>query len=179
MAAAFLIMGLSVAPLAASQYLGEVTWNGVDSDGHTITIKAGLSRVGGSYYEVQGQVPDAPGGRAIFSGGGVLVGSNLMLSVAMTQTQASGNQTMVMQINIDKSTFAGNFWFTPILYYIPKESLNSPTVTLPTGQYPAGMTINVHATSPLGSLPVTGTLTCSSPIALPATVAPQTSLLLE
>ena len=49
-AAAFLSLGLGVANLEASQYLGEVTWNAQGSGGN-FTMKAAISRVAGSYYE--------------------------------------------------------------------------------------------------------------------------------
>jgi hypothetical protein len=65
LAAAIIIMGVLAAPLQASQYLGEVTWD-YSGDG---TFKVGISKVGGSYYEVQGQAV-TPNGTIIFSGGG-------------------------------------------------------------------------------------------------------------
>ncbi len=113
-AVVFLIMGLSVSPLqAAPQYLGEVTWNGT-SAGHAFTMKAGLSRVGGSYYEIQGQATMATGDPpTIFAGGGVLVGTKLILTVTATQIEKKGdtyNNTTVMRVTIAKSTFSGTFW---------------------------------------------------------------------
>jgi hypothetical protein len=164
MAASFLVMGLTFSPLAASEYLGEVTWNGVDNAQHTFTVKAGISKVGGSYYEVQGQILNPPGGGpAIFSGGGVLVGTNLILTAAMTMK--SGNQTMVMQITIDQSTFSGNFWFVNGFTYIPKgdPQLSSISEPLPSGdQLHAGYQVISQLGGGLGNPTVTGSLTCTS-----------------
>jgi len=121
-AMAFLIIGLSVSPLAASQYLGEVSWAfhqtysypPNEGDG---TIIAGISRVGGSYYEIQGQINGAT-----LSGGGVLVGSNLILSGTMTEEE-TGTTTfhgsMIFRMVIDKSSFGGTFRFSNYCFSTP------------------------------------------------------------
>jgi len=112
---AFLIMGLSVSPLQASQYLGEVTWNGSVTGGGSFTMKAAISRVAGSYYEIQGQGTFGSGDPpAIFAGGGVLVGTNLILTATLTQMESKGdgyNDAIVIRVTIDKSTFTGTFWW--------------------------------------------------------------------
>jgi hypothetical protein len=176
-AAAVMILGLGVAPLQASQYLGEVTWNAL-ADGHSYTVKAGISRVGGSYYEVQGQALGPPDGDAIFSGGGVLVGDNLICTVTMTQASQS---TVVMQITINKTTNNGDFWLRDAYLYLPQgdEGLNSTSVPFPMGEYPQGYRLKSSLLR-LGNPPVTGTLTVSgNPIPLAASIAGQLPLLLD
>lgn len=119
--AAVMIMVLGVAPIEASQYLGEVTWNGQSSGGN-FTLKAAISRVAGSYYEIQGQAQDVYG-MAIFSGGGVLVENNLILTVTGTPTDAQ--EAVVMQIKIDKSTNNGFFYTVKV-----GGPINSGTLTV-------------------------------------------------
>ncbi|MBU4231046.1 MAG: hypothetical protein KKF43_00800 [Proteobacteria bacterium] len=119
--AAVMITVLGVAPIEASQYLGEVTWNAQGSGGN-FTMKAAISRVAGSYYEIQGQVQDAYG-IAVFSGGGVLVGDNLILTV--TATPMDAQEAVVMQININKSTNNGFFYTVKV-----GGPINSGTLTV-------------------------------------------------
>jgi hypothetical protein len=108
LAAAVVIMGLLAAPLQASQYLGEVTW---DYSGGG-TVKAGISKEGGSYYEVQGQV-FTPNGTIIFSGGGAVVDGIMKISAAATMVETNSGGTYhnanTIQINIDpvSSAFCG------------------------------------------------------------------------
>jgi hypothetical protein len=119
--AAVMVMVPGVAPIEASQYLGEVTWN-AESSGGNFTMKVAISRVTGSYYEVQGQAQDAYG-TAIFSGGGVLVGENLILTVTGTPTDAQ--EAVVMQIKIDKSSNNGFFYTVKV-----GGPINSGTLTV-------------------------------------------------
>ncbi|MHB8069241.1 MAG: hypothetical protein ACYDIC_15225 [Desulfobaccales bacterium] len=128
--AAVIIIGFGVSGLEASQYLGEVTWT--YSGGGTIKAglsKAGLSKAGGSYYEVQGQAV-TPNGTVIFSGGGALVGTTLMLSAAGTQVETNNKGTYhnanTLQINVDQSTFNGTMWIVTNWY--------NPAFTPPFGQ---------------------------------------------
>jgi hypothetical protein len=172
--AAFLIIGLIVAPLQASQYLGEVTWNG-SSSGGSFTITAGLSRVGGSYYEIQGQGSDVEG-TGVFSGGGVLSGNNLSLVVTLMD---NNNIVSVIRINVNKNTLSGSFVSVNPMSYVPQDQLNSQSDLLPP-TYPALGHINSSMSHALGSLPNSGTLTCTSqPFPLTASAAPQMPLLLE
>jgi hypothetical protein len=176
-AAVAMILGLGAAPLQASQYLGEVIWNGQDADAHTFTVKAGISRVGGSYYEIQGQVPDSPEGLAIFSGGGVLVGDNVIFSVSMTLATQS---TSVMQVTINKNTNQGTFWIRDASFYLPHgdDRLSSWSETLPQ-YYPAYGSIKSSLWE-LGNPPTTGTLTVkSNPIPLASSITGQLPLLLQ
>ncbi|MDD2903047.1 MAG: hypothetical protein PHU44_11510 [Syntrophales bacterium] len=113
--AAFMIWGMSVSPLGASQYLGEVTW---DYSGGG-TIKAGISKAGGSYYEVQGQAA-LPDGTVIFAGGGALVGGTLMLSAVSTQVETNSGGTYhnatTLQISVDPTTYNGSIWMVTNWY---------------------------------------------------------------
>ena len=154
--AAVMVLGIGVAPLQASQYLGEVTWNGQDDVGHTFIVKAGISRVGGSYYEIQGQVPDSPEGLAIFAGGGVLVGDNVIFSVSMTLATQS---TAVMQVTINRTIITARSGSGMPVFYLAHgdERLDSWSDTLPM-QYPGGGSIrsslwNWEIFLPLGRLP--------------------------
>ena len=123
-AAVFMIMVSGVSSLEASQYLGEVTWT--YSGGGT--IKAGISKAGGSYYEVQGQAV-TPNGTVIFSGGGALVGTTLMFSAVATQVETNDkgvyHNANTLQINIDQSTFNGTMWILTTWYLNPAVSPNT------------------------------------------------------
>lgn len=174
---AVMILGLGSAPLQASQYLGEATWNGLDEHGFAFTVKAGISRVGGSYYEIQGQVPNTPEGLGIFSGGGVLVGDNVIFAVTLTLASKS---SLIMQITINKTTNNGTFWLRDAYLYLPHGDgrLDSWSETLPQ-EYPAGGSIKSSLWE-LGNPPTTGTLTVSStPITLASSITGQLPLLLE
>jgi hypothetical protein len=175
-AAAFLSLGLGAANLEASQYLGEVTWQG-SQPGVSFTMKGGLSRVGGVYYEIQGTGASAESS-VIFSGGGVLSGNTLKLVVTLV---GDGNSEIsTMRITVDKDSLNGSFMQVTGLSYVPKDQLNSLSDPLPLN-YPAGANINSRMNSALGNLPDFGTLTCSAkpPISLTATMAAQVWLLGE
>jgi hypothetical protein len=174
---AVMILGLGVAPVQASQYLGEVTWNGIDDEAHTFTVKGGISRVGGSYYEIQGQVLNTPEGLGIFSGGGVLVGDNVIFAVTLTLETKS---ILIMQVTINKTTNNGTFWVRDAYLYLPHgdERLNSWSDPFPESYIP-NYTLKSSLWG-LGSPPTTGTLTVSSnPIPLAASIAGQLPLLLQ
>jgi hypothetical protein len=175
-AAGFLSLGLGVANLEASQYLGEVTWQGSQPGVGSFTMTGGLSRVGGAYYEIHGTGSSAESS-VIFSGGGVLSGNNLKLVVTMFGDNNS--EVSTMRIIVDKGTLHGTFLQVTTLSYVPLGKLNSISDTLPLN-YPAGGNIASYMNEPLGNLPDSGTLTCTSqPIALTATMAPQLYLLSE
>ena len=175
-AAGVLSLGLGVANLEASQYLGEVTWQGSQPGVSSFTMTGGLSRVGGAYYEIQGTGSSAESS-VIFSGGGVLSGNTLKLVVTMMGENNS--EVSTMRINVDKNTLSGTFLQVSTLSYIPKEWIVTQSALLPPN-YPAGLSIASYAVSSLGNLPDSGTLTRTSQlIPLAATVAPQMPLLLE
>jgi hypothetical protein len=116
--AAVMIMGFLASPLQASQYLGEITWDVVDDLDHHFTLKGGISKVGGSYYEVQGQA-DIGNGLIIFSGGGALVGSTYMLSGTATMVETNNKGTFhnanIWRITLDQS-FNGSMWMVTTWY---------------------------------------------------------------
>jgi filamentous hemagglutinin family protein len=177
--AAVMIMVLGVAPIEASQYLGEVTWTGQDSFG-SFTVKAAISRVGGAYYEVQGQV-QAEGSIIIFSGGGVVVGSNLILTVTQTMTDpaADRQEAAVMQISVDKYSNNGTFWALKPIYYIPAQLPSHLTQPLPL-IYPAGASLESLTERSQGEGVQKGTLTVSgNPIILATSNEGATMLLLN
>ncbi|MEW6658593.1 MAG: hypothetical protein AB1424_08015 [Thermodesulfobacteriota bacterium] len=182
-AAALITMGLRVSSVEASQYLGEVTWTGHDDqEGVDFTVKAGISKMGGTYYEVVGQVPSAPGGgMAVFSGGGVLVSGTIVATVTMTNVNSYGKQALVMRLSIDQATFNGSFWLVEPIYQIPHNdpSLNSYSDPFPQGTYPPGHILKSSLYS-LGNAPTTGTLTLSGqkPNLTPS-ISSQLPLLLE
>jgi hypothetical protein len=164
--AAVMIMVMGVAPIEASQYLGEVTWTAQDSFG-SFTVKAAISRVAGSYYEVQGQV-QADGSIIIFSGGGVLVGSNVILTVTQTMTDpaADRQEAAVMQISINQFSNNGTFWALKPIYYIPAGLPSHLTNPLP-AIYPGGASLESLTERSQGEGVQKGTLTVSgNPIIL-------------
>jgi hypothetical protein len=116
--AALVTMGLGVSSLEASQYLGEVTWT--YSGGGT--IKAGISKAGGSYYEIQGQA-STPSGTVIFSGGGALVGTTLMLTASATQVETNNkgvyHNANTLRIEVNQSDFNGTMWMVTTWYLNP------------------------------------------------------------
>jgi len=114
-AVAFLIMGLSVSPLQASQYLGEISWTGTNSNNEPITAKAAISRVNGPYYEAQGQGTTNSVKKDIIVGGGVLVGTKLQLTGTVTEATSTSpvvypKAVSIMQVTIDQTTFNATFW---------------------------------------------------------------------
>jgi len=144
-AAALITMGHGVSSLEASQYLGEVTWT--YSGG--ATVKAGISKVGGSYYEVQGQAAD-PNGTVIFAGGGTLVGGALMLSAVSTQVETNSGGTYhnatTIQINVDPTTYNGSMWMVTTWY--------NPAYNPPYGHsYDTGTLIRISGPSNPATVP--------------------------
>jgi hypothetical protein len=120
---AFLVsLGLSIlgAPaVVAAQYLGETTWTMTktqDKNGPVIPPKAftctgAITRMGGVYYTMQGYGGNASaGGNPIFTGGGVLIGNLLYLTLSYSQLQTSTvRETGVIHLELDKTTLNGTF----------------------------------------------------------------------
>lgn len=164
-AAVFMILGPCVSFPEASTYLGEVTWRGTDAAGHTFTIKAGLSKIGGNYYEIVGQCANPPdGGRVVMSGGGVLVNTTFIATLTLTNSNTYGKWVGVMRVTINTATFNGSFWIAEPLVHIPHgdERLDSMSEAFPQGAYPPGYHLKSSLYS-LGNTPTTGTLRLSGP----------------
>jgi len=126
-AAAVMSMGLLVSPLQASQYLGEVCWDGQEGN-VTFTMKAGISRVGDSHYQIQGQkMYPIPGqiydNTSIFSGGGVLMGNHLIFVVTEGPTSDGSQQCAVMHIMINKTTCNGTFSEVKPIFFISRNTI--------------------------------------------------------
>jgi len=114
-------LGLSIlgAPaVVAAQYLGETTWTiTVTHDEHgpvvppeNVTMKGCITRQGGAYYTVQTFV-EGDDGNPIDSGGGILVGDWLYLTLAHSQQHLSTDrETGVTHVELDKATLNGTFY---------------------------------------------------------------------
>lgn len=118
-----LLLGVGLFPLtlaqpAAAQYLGEVIWTATITETETgpltppstIPIKAGITRVGGNYYSVQGQ--SLTGDPYVLSGGGVLLGDILYVSCATSQraTNTTWRDTGVLHAEVNRLTLNGAFY---------------------------------------------------------------------
>ena len=105
----------------AAQYLGETTWtisktqneHGEVSPPQTKTLTGAITRMGGPYYTMQGYVDLAPDGPFIVSGGGVLIGSMLYLTLSVSQQHAAPNtssDTAVMHVELNQAALTGSFF---------------------------------------------------------------------
>jgi hypothetical protein len=116
-------VGLSIlaesAVLAAPQYLGETTWtltitqteDGPVSPPVLVTMKGCITRMGGAYYTTQIYVDPAPDGNPIGSGGGILVGNLLYLTLNHSQQHVgTDRETGVTHVELDKATLNGTFY---------------------------------------------------------------------
>ena len=115
-------LGLSIlgAPyVVAAQYLGETTWtitithdeHGPISPPWVGTMKGCITRQGGAYYTVQTFIDPASDGNPIGSGGGILVGNLLYLTMAHSQQHVSTDrETGVTHAELDKATLNGTFY---------------------------------------------------------------------
>lgn len=105
-------------PAAAYQFLGEFTWNvheTMSEDGpvdQNYTMTLGLSKVSSTYFQVQGKVllPPADTLFVIVSGGGVLVGDDLHLTLHYTSVPGVEYSSGLIHAQVNKTTFAGTFY---------------------------------------------------------------------
>ncbi len=149
-AVAFLIMGLSVSPLQASQYLGEIRWTGTNSEGETITAKAAISRINGPYYEAQGQATTNSGETDILVGGGLLVGTQLQLTANVTETTSGALKAVsIMRVTINQTTFNATFWQINSWYDGANFGANYVTGTLTCTSNPFPLVPNSQAATSL------------------------------
>ena len=123
---------LGAPTVVAAQYLGETTWTMTktqDNNGPVIPPKAhtytgAITRMGGVYYTMQGG-NGSPDGNPIFTGGGVLIGNLLYLTLSYSQLQTSTvRETGVMQLELDKTTLNGNFFAVAKNFDISTEGPN-------------------------------------------------------
>ena len=71
-----------------------------------------ITRMGGDYYAMQGYVNATGDGPVIFSGGGVLIGETLYLTLAATQQHTSNDwlDTDVIHVQLNRTTLNGTFY---------------------------------------------------------------------
>jgi len=157
---------LLVAPSwAAPQYLGQSTWTislTQNEDGPasgSATVTAAITRMGGTYYTMQGCIILPDDGPVILAGGGVLIGETLYLNLIATQshTGSTWRDTGVWQVQLNKTTINGTF------YEVGHDFLTSSS----------GPSRNFGNHFNMGTITLTGT-----PIVLSSALAGPTSLLL-
>jgi hypothetical protein len=105
-------------PAAAFQFLGEYTWNvhetmseeGPVDKNYTMTV--GLSKISSTYFQVQGRILIPPANTlfAIISGGGVLVGDDLLLTLHYSLIPTVDYATGQIHAQINKTTGGGTFY---------------------------------------------------------------------
>jgi hypothetical protein len=110
---------LGTPAVVAAQYLGETTWtitithdeHGVLDTPVNVTMKGSITHLGGAYYTVQTFVDPAPDGHPIGSGGGILVGDLLYLTLAHSQKHLSTDREAgTTHVELDKSMLNGTFY---------------------------------------------------------------------
>jgi hypothetical protein len=113
-----LILTTSAVFAASPQYLGETTWTVTRTQGASgpknppeiSTFKGGITRVGGAYYTVEGYIEQSPDGTR-FSGGGVLIGNLLYLTLSASRQPVSTDREIgVVHLELDKDTLNGTFY---------------------------------------------------------------------
>ena len=111
------ILGTPAAVMA--QYLGETTWtltinqdkNGLVTPPVDVAMKGCITRMGGAYYTMQSYVGPAPDGNPIGSGGGILVGNLLKLTLPRAWKHLSTDrETGVAHVELDKATLNGTWY---------------------------------------------------------------------
>ena len=115
-------LGLSILggpDVVAAQYLGETTWtltitqdeNGPVDPPLIVPMKGCITLMGGAYYTMQIYVDPAPDGNPIGSGGGILVGNLLYLTLNHSQQHlGTDRETGVTHVELDKSALNGTFY---------------------------------------------------------------------
>jgi hypothetical protein len=111
-----LILGMNPSQAqAAPLYLGQTTWSILITEdtidpfmvGTTLTLTGGITKVGGSYYLFQGTTMYGST-RLVLSGGGILVNSQLILSVTESGESPEGDKSNgVMHFTLNQSNLSG------------------------------------------------------------------------
>ncbi|MHB8068909.1 MAG: hypothetical protein ACYDIC_13545 [Desulfobaccales bacterium] len=110
-----LVLGFQV---EAAQYLGQVTWTWHktrDEKGPTDkyeTFTLGLFFIGGSYYELSGSGSDPDSGTTYVSGGAIVEGNNLIMTLKKGNDRSDGTQEVgIFKGQVDKTTLSnGSGW---------------------------------------------------------------------
>jgi hypothetical protein len=104
---------------AAQQYLGETTWtvsitqnkHGTVSPPETFTFTGAVTRMGGTYYTVQGYATVPSDNPDIVSGGGVLIGNTVYLTLTHSLLHTDTNRdSAVLHLELDKATLNGTVY---------------------------------------------------------------------
>ena len=81
-------------------------------------MKGCITRQGGAYYTMQTFVDPAPDGNPIGSGGGILVGNLLYLTLNHSQKHlGTDRETGVTHVELDKATLNGTFYQVARSFY--------------------------------------------------------------
>ena len=105
-------------PAAAFQFLGEYTWNvheTMTEDGPVdanYTMTVGLSKISSTHFQAQGKVLIPPANTlfGIISGGGVIVGDDLHLTLHYSIIPTVEYSTGQIHVQINKTTAGGTFY---------------------------------------------------------------------
>ena len=110
-------VGIAAAQVGTPSYLGQTTWSLLITDntidpqliGQTLTLKGGITKVGDNYYLFQGtMLYGSSKSRKVLSGGGVLVGRKLYLSVNESVQFPEDRDVGVMHFILNKGNLNGN-----------------------------------------------------------------------
>jgi hypothetical protein len=113
-----LLLGMDTSQVqsaSALKYLGQTTWSILITDdtvdqfmiGTTITVTGGITKVGDNYYLFEGTTMYGTT-RLALAGGGVLVNSQLILSVSESAESAEGDRSNgVMHFTLNQSDLSG------------------------------------------------------------------------
>ncbi len=138
-------------PAGSAQYLGEVIWTATITQKETgpvvppetATLTAGLTRVGGNYYSLQGLVTGIPY-PVVLSGGGVLSGDTLILTSSSGQKEEAHTTKAgsVVYLAINRTTLNGEFFEVGAKFNTVSRTFQS--------QYTAGTLTRTGGISTLG-----------------------------
>jgi hypothetical protein len=107
-----------VSHAAAMRYIGQITWTAEQTEDETgpitpvtFPMTVGISQMGGPYYIVQGIVNLPSGAPVILSGGGQIVGSDLVLTMTCCRDDVSVSwfSGSSLYAKVDKTSLNGIF----------------------------------------------------------------------